>query len=44
MPFGTRLTQGSAELLDITGARVEFLGAEQGNQTSIGAGDHERRR
>ena len=31
------------ELIDIAGARVEFGGAEQCHQTSIGASDHERR-
>ena len=44
VPFGTRSHQGPAELLDIAGARVEFLGAKQGNQATVGASHHERRR
>jgi hypothetical protein len=42
LTLSTGLTQGSAELLNITGARVEFGGAEQCHQTAIGASDHER--
>lgn len=44
IPFGTRSAQGSAELVDVAGARVEFSGAEQGNQTTVSARDHERGR
>ena len=42
LPFGTRLAQGSVERLDVTGASVEFLGAEQRHQTAVGASDHAR--
>lgn len=44
IPFGTHSAQGSAELVDVAGARVEFCGAEQGNQTTVSARDHERGR
>lgn len=40
--LGTRSTQGPAERLDIAGARVEFLGAEQGDQIVISPSEDER--
>jgi hypothetical protein len=38
------LGQGLVELIDVAGARVEFLRPEQCHQTAISARDHERRR
>ena len=43
LTLSARSTQGSLKLLDIAGARIEFLGAEHFHQTAVRARNHERR-